>query len=141
MSAYWSDKPHKEARLSALVNLLILSLSDAAEMDEGDLAGRIVAMINAEPHRALRVSEVAEALHVSVRTVENAMNRAVGQSFAKYQMNRKLEMAARQIELEPDVRLAEIAATLGFCDEFHLSKAFKRKYGVPPSQYRRRGDL
>ena len=98
-------------------------------------------MINAEPHRALRVNEVAETLHVSVRTVENAMNRAVGQSFAKYQMNRKLEMAARQIELEPDVRLAEIAATLGFCDEFHLSKAFKRKYGASPSQYRRRGDL
>ena len=69
-----------------------------------------------------------------------AMTRAVGQSFAKYQMNRQLEMAARQIELEPDVRLAEIAATLGFCDEFHLSKAFKRKYGAPPSQYRRRND-
>ena len=140
VSVYWSDKPHKEARLSALVNLLILSLGDAAEADEGDLAGRIVALINAEPHRTLRVSEAAEMLYVSVRTVENAMNRAVGQSFAKYQMNRKLEMAARQIELEPDVRLAEIAATLGFCDEFHLSKAFKRKYGVPPSQYRRKND-
>ena len=98
-------------------------------------------MINAEPHRALRVNEVAETLRVSVRTIENAMNRAVGQSFAKYQMQRKLEMAARQIELEPDVRLAEIAATLGFCDEFHLSKAFKRKYGMPPSQYRRKDDI
>ena len=43
-------------------------------------------------------------------------------------------------ELYGDVRLAEIAATLGFCDEFHLSKAFKRKYGAPPSQYRRRND-
>ena len=139
VSVYWSDKPHKAERLSALVNLLLLSLSDAAEKSEGDLAARIIALINAEPHRTLRVAEAAEALYVSVRTVENAMNRAVGQSFAKYQMNRKLEMAARQIELEPDVRLAEIAATLGFCDEFHLSKAFKRKYGVSPSQYRQRG--
>jgi AraC-like DNA-binding protein len=136
VSVYWGDKPHKEARLNALVNLLILALSDAEKTDEGDLAGRIIAMINAEPHRTLRVSEVAEAFHVSVRTIENAMNRSVGQSFSKYQMNRKLEMAARQIELEPDVRLAEIAVTLGFCDEFHLSKAFKRRYGVSPSQYR-----
>lgn len=137
VAVYWSDLPYKQERLSALFNLLALAMSDAAASGGDDLAGRIIGMINAEPHRQLRVAEVAEACYVSVRTVENAMNRAVGQSFSKYQMNRKLEMAARQIEIEPDIRLAEIAATLGFCDEFHLSKAFKKRYGVSPSQYRR----
>lgn len=137
VSVYWSDKPHREERLSALFNLLALAMSDAAQERGDDLAERIMAMIHAEPHRQLRVAEVAEACVVSVRTVENAMNRAVGMSFSRYQMNRKLEMAARQLEIEPDIRLAEIAATLGFCDEFHLSKAFKKRYGVSPSQYRR----
>lgn len=137
VEAAWSDRPYREERLSALFNLLALSLADATEQGEGGLAERIIQLIHAEPHRQLRVAEVASMLYVSPKTVENAMRRAVGMSFSKYQMNRKLEMAAQQITFEPDVRLAEIAATLGFCDEFHLSKAFKQKYGVSPSQYRR----
>ena len=132
----WSDRPYREERLSALFSLLALSLADAQEAGDPCLAERIIQLIHAQPHRQFRVAEVAGLLYVSPRTVENAMRRAVGTSFSKYQMNRKLEMAAQQISVEPDVRLAEIAATLGFCDEFHLSKAFKQKYGVSPSQYR-----
>jgi YesN/AraC family two-component response regulator len=30
----------------------------------------------------------------------------------------------------------EIAQTLQFCDEFHLTKLFKKEYGIPPSKYR-----
>lgn len=133
----WSDAPRKPERLSSLFTLLALSLDDAQTRQEPGLAERIIQLINATPHRQFRLAEVAEQLYVSTKTVENAMRRAVGVSFSKYQMNRKLEMAAQQIEIEPDIRLSEIAATLGFCDEFHLSKAFKQKYGVSPSQYRR----
>ncbi|MBC5757173.1 AraC family transcriptional regulator [Blautia sp. BX19] len=28
------------------------------------------------------------------------------------------------------------AINYGFCDEFHLSKAFKKHFGLSPSQYR-----
>ena len=49
---------------------------------------------------------------------------------------RKLEMVASQLEVDPDVRLAEIADLFGFYDEFHLSRSFKQKYGLSPSQYK-----
>jgi two-component system response regulator YesN len=35
-----------------------------------------------------------------------------------------------------DAPLKEIAAELGFCDEFHFSKLFKRRTGLSPSAYR-----
>lgn len=42
-----------------------------------------------------------------------------------------------QPEMEPDLCLLEIAAALGFHDEFHMRKAFKQKYGISPQRYRR----
>ena len=42
-----------------------------------------------------------------------------------------------QPEMEPDLCLLEIAAALGFHDEFHMRKAFKQKYGISPQSYRR----
>ncbi len=46
----------------------------------------------------------------------------------------------RACELIDNGRLSDkqIAATLGFCDEFHFSKKFKQTMGVPPRGYRRR---
>ena len=76
-------------------------------------------------------------LYVSTRTLDNAMHKKVGMPFYAYQKSRKLEMVASQLIMEPDLRLQEIATAYGFHDEFHMSKAFKLKYGVSPQQYRR----
>jgi AraC-like DNA-binding protein len=45
-------------------------------------------------------------------------------------------MVALQLKLEPDWKLSQIATAFGFYDEFHMSKAFKQKFGVSPSDYR-----
>lgn len=137
VSVFWSDSPYKQERLSALFNLLVLDLADmAASASQTDIACEVIEMINTSPHKRFKVQEIADLFHVSVKTLENVMLRSTGLSFSKYQMSRKLEMAATMLEVEPDVRLAEIAAIFGFCDEFHLSKAFKQKYGVSPAQYK-----
>ena len=39
--------------------------------------------------------------------------------------------------MEPDLKLHEISAAFGFHDEFHMSKAFKQKYGISPQEYRK----
>ena len=139
VSAFWGGRPHREERLGALFNLLALELDElrtGAADGAGSLAEEIIRLINATPHRNFRVAEVAERFHVSGRTIESAMQRSVGMSFSKYQMERKLEMVAQQLRVEPEVRFSEVAQTFGFCDEFHMSRSFKAKYGVSPSQYR-----
>ena len=136
-TAYWSGDPHRADRIAALFNLLILDLSRIATSPaKHDMADEIIELVNSSSHIQYRVSEIAEKFYVSTKSVNNTMQRSVGMSFSKYQMNRKLEMVALQLEVEPDVPLAEVAAMFGFCDEFHLSKNFKKKYGVSPFQYR-----
>ena len=65
------------------------------------------------------------------------MNQKIGMPFYSYQKNQKLEMVAVQLEMEPDLKLHEISAAFGFHDEFHMSKAFKQKYGISPQEYRK----
>lgn len=38
---------------------------------------------------------------------------------------------------QPETTLREVALNYGFYDEFHLSKAFKKQFGVSPSKYRK----
>lgn len=139
IGTFWSDNPRRQEKMSALLDLIVCELADWEEAKNAkrpDIAAEVIRIINATPHRMFKLGEVADMLYVSGRTVENAMRRGTGLSFAEYQMSRKLDMAAMQLTVEPYVRLKEIAAAFGFCDEFHLSKAFKRKYGVSPRGYK-----
>jgi AraC-like DNA-binding protein len=36
-----------------------------------------------------------------------------------------------------DMTVREIARTLGYADEFHLSRRFSAHFGVPPRDYRK----
>lgn len=47
---------------------------------------------------------------------------------------RRLRLEKARLLVERGLTLKEIAAETGFYDEFHLSKAFKQFFGVPPSQ-------
>jgi AraC-like DNA-binding protein len=39
---------------------------------------------------------------------------------------------------KPGVRLRDISDTLGFCDEYHFSRQFRKSVGWSPSEYRAR---
>jgi len=140
ISVYWSERSHKQEHLSTLVHQLLLELLDVTEnisQSTDNLAEEMIEQVHSMPHKRFTTQEMAQKYHVSTKTIDSVMTRATGLSFAKYQTNRKLEMVAAQLRVEPDVKLSEIAATFAFYDEFHLSRAFKQKYGISPSQYKK----
>ena len=139
VDAAWRREPHREARLSALFDLLLFDLADACAANRPDahtLADQVIRLVHASPHQNFRMEELSRRLGASARAINDALAARTGMTFARYQAGVKLEMAAQCLKMEPDTRLKEVAAMFGFCDEFHLSKAFKAKYGVSPSQYR-----
>lgn len=144
VATYWSAEPFKEKKIEALLSLLLLDLySECREQQarEDNLAERAIRIINDAPHRRYTTKEMAEHLFVSSKTLNNAMYKKVGMPFYAYEKQHKLEMVAVQLKLEPDWKLSQIAAAFGFYDEFHMSKAFKQKFGVSPSDYRKQSQL
>ena len=138
-SAFWLKNHYKEKQMAALLDLLLLellSLTQAKQTSNEDLAAQAIEIITTAPHNHYTCKDVADMLYVSTKTLDKSMFQKVGMSFHAYQKERKLEMAASLLKTEPDMQLREIASMLGVYDEFHLSKSFKQKYGVSPREYR-----
>lgn len=137
VDTFWSDNPHKEHLLSALFTLLICQVSSLQQSEEypREVLGAI-RLIHETPHKTLSAEELAKQLNTGSRKLAQLFRDATGESLRGYQQDRKLEMIALQLQIEPDIRLKELAATFGFYDEFYLSKQFKKKYGVSPVQYK-----
>lgn len=137
---FWVDAPFRQERMSALLDLLLLELHREQlrqSMQRNDIAAQAIEIVTAAPHRRYPAKEVADMLHVSTKTLNHAMHARVGMPFYAYQKNQKLEMIASQLEMEPELRLREVAEAFGFHDEFHMSKAFKQKYHISPLNYRK----
>lgn len=141
VTTYWSVEPFKEQKIQSLLSLLLLALyAECREGQKSDesLAERAIRIMNDAPHIRYTTKEMADLLFVSSKTLNNAMHKMVGMPFYTYEKQQKLKMVATQLELEPDIKLSQIAAAFGFYDEFHMSKAFKQLFGVSPSDYRKK---
>ena len=139
VSTYWSEDPYKEKKIEAFLSLLLLELYDESReqmKSKENLAEQAIRIINDSPHYRYKTKEMADLLFVSPKTLNNAMHKKVGMPFYAYEKQQKLKMVALQLKMEPEWKLSQIATAYGFYDEFHMSKAFKQKYGVSPSDYR-----
>ena len=59
----------------------------------------------------------------------------MGETFGGHLMKIRLRHA-RELLLSTDKSLTEIAQECGFCDSNYLCLVFRKKYGLPPHQYR-----
>jgi len=75
---------------------------------------------------------------VSDKTLRKAFEKRYNKSFYKFQLDYKLSQAVSVLASGSENKIYEISDSLGFNDEFHFSKLFKKKYGMPPSVYRKK---
>ena len=139
IAAHWSSSRNRAIRCAALFDLLLCELDECRRMEENagrEIDERLIQIIHRNPHRFFTYREFARTLQVSERAMRDRFKRLHHQTLAQYQLQVKLEQACASLRDHPDMRLADIAANLGFYDEFHFSKAFKKHFGMPPARYR-----
>ena len=83
-------------------------------------------------HRKITLKELAARTGCSTSYLSHHFPAEFGMPLRAYLRRLRLEKA--RLLVERGLTLKEIAAETGFYDEFHLSKAFKQFFGVPPSQ-------
>jgi AraC-like DNA-binding protein len=140
---FWKYWPYREERLDALVNLLLAELADIHQRNlsgENKTIRRLLEFMGGAPYRFFTIAELAVEAEMSERSLVNAFRAETGKSIHQYQMETKLERIAILLKSESYTSLARLAENFGFSSEFHLSAAFKKKYGMSPKQYRREGE-
>lgn len=84
----------------------------------------------------LTVAAIATRIGLSLRGLEQLFMRELGCTPGAWYMNQRLG-AARRLLVDARLSLAEVAARTGFASPATLSRACRRRFGVPPGQLRR----
>ncbi len=87
---------------------------------------------------AMPVSEVAAAAHATVRTLERKFKQSSGHTVKDVSGLMRFEQARNRLWTEPDTSLAALAQSLGYTDQSHLSREFKRYSGMTPAAFARK---
>ncbi|WP_151085843.1 AraC family transcriptional regulator [Hymenobacter baengnokdamensis] len=85
----------------------------------------------------LPVSQVAAA-HATVRTLERKFKQAAGHTVKDVSGLMRFEQVRNHLWHSPDANLAGLAQELGYTDQAHLSREFKRYSGTTPAAFARK---
>ena len=85
------------------------------------------------------VSQVAIEAHTTVRTLERNFKQSSGHTVKDVSALMRFEQARNQLWHNPETNLAGLAHELGYTDQSHLSREFKRYSGTTPSAFARKG--
>jgi transcriptional regulator GlxA family with amidase domain len=86
----------------------------------------------------LSIERLAALVGMSPRHFQREFRRQLGEPVGRYVDRVRVEAARRALEDDPSTNLAVIAARCGFGTAESLRRAFARRLGVSPDQYRRR---
>ena len=86
----------------------------------------------------LPVSQVAAATHATVRTLERQFRQAAGHTVKDVAGLMRFEQACAHLWRQPQASLADVAQQLGYADQSHLGREFKRySSGTTPAAFAR----
>ena len=119
----WYDAPRTQHR--------------AADDPEVQLYRRFVAVLERDFARHRETGHYADALAVPPAALSRALARVTGRTTKGLITDRVMLEAARLLRFT-DLTVGEVAFRAGFDDQLYFSRAFKRRYGEAPTDYRAR---
>jgi len=88
-----------------------------------------------ETNGTMPVSRIATEAHSTVRTLERKFKQSSGHTVKDVSGLIRFEQVRNQLWTDPDANLAALAIELGYSDQAHLSKEFKRYSGTTPAAF------
>jgi transcriptional regulator GlxA family with amidase domain len=82
----------------------------------------------------LTMEDLAAQAGYSRRHIERLFQRALGQTPARFYLNLRLDHG-RSLLADTDLTLAEVSVASGFADKGYFAKAFRARFGCPPSRF------
>lgn len=128
-----------KVKASSYLNVLLCELSEISLYDRSKcgLGRNIKKLIALTDNKFFSNKEIATAMGVSVRSAEMTFKEVFGKTIHQYQLEQKIERAKFYLEYYPKMKVIDISLSLGFYDEFHFSRQFKKFIGISPSEYRK----
>jgi len=96
---------------------------------------RIVERLAVEFAERLTLDELSREAGVHPVHLSRVFRKCVGEGIGEYVHRLRVRAACEQI-LEPEISIAEVSLALGFADQSHFTRAFRRVTGITPAAFR-----
>jgi len=145
---YVAKQPYYEENLqhfiTLVLNMLARNVADsvvttAASAEPEPLINRMLLHVHANINHSdkLRISYLAKHFNLSANYVGEYFRKLTGESLQHYITQYKIQLVQHRLANSP-LTVAQIADELGFSDESHLSRQFRKHTGgVSPVEYRK----
>ncbi len=96
-----------------------------------------IAYLETHSHEPIQLMELARIANMSRRSFIRAFQAATGSSPIAYLINQRINRAATLLR-QNGQSITDIAFAVGFSDSNYFTRQFRKVFGFPPNEYRRR---
>ena len=125
----------KDKRILLKIIELIRS-TPSAEPNPHPIIEKIIEYIQNNLNDDLSVNDIAEKMNISVYYLSHLFKQVTGISILEYRNELRLTMA-KQILIESNISISEIAIQCGFCNASYFTEVFSRSEKISPRQFRK----
>ncbi|GGE15747.1 transcriptional regulator [Primorskyibacter flagellatus] len=124
------------ALLAAVLDLNVATTEDANARLTGAQMRKVLRLLDTSRGRRLSTAQMAEAVNLSVSWFSLVFRNTTGMTPHQWQLSKRVDQA-QDLLSGSDLSVADIADRLGFSDQAHLTRAFRRIVGETPASWRR----
>lgn len=117
--------------------ILNLSKSQSNQASQTESFKRVIQYIDRNLNEDLTLDSVAHATFLSPNYISQLLKQKTGLAFVGWLTMKRMEKA-QELLLMTDNRISEIAKDIGFIDEGYFTRRFKQKFGVNPTEFRKK---
>ncbi|MFB9904362.1 helix-turn-helix domain-containing protein [Allokutzneria oryzae] len=140
----FAARPEQQAlamcALEEIVRLAALAVTPGATSNPDPRIARVQQLIAETPEAPHTLVSLAAHTGLSPSRFSHLYASATGRTPMQEVRTHRLHRAA-QLLAGTGMSVAAVASTVGYVDQFHFSRAFRREFGLPPSSYRRHGEV
>lgn len=124
-----------KARLVNLLDSLVITCLEIATSNSSPFKEQLASYLDANIHRSLRLSEIAEHFCISIAQLERRCHHYYNSSVIDLLQQRRIRKAQNFL-INTELTVREVGCMVGYDEPTHFSNFFRKHTGISPRKYR-----